>query len=192
MSEFCNTKHMLSDAMKRLMSERPFNAITVSDICQACRMNRKSFYYHYKDKFDLVNCIYRSEFYDSACEKHYSSVTEFLSDLTQYINNNRAYYRNAIGIRGQNSFRDYFCESLQTIIGGLVRFFPYDPAARQRTTVYLCSMLTDAVERWMCEKEPISAKTFTQTLTTAIGMTTEVRDNFGEYRKNNIPISANA
>ena len=30
------------------------------------RHERKSFYYHYKDKYDLVNSIFQSEFADDA------------------------------------------------------------------------------------------------------------------------------
>ena len=39
--------------MKALMEERPFAKISVGDICERCGMNRKSFYYHFKDKYDL-------------------------------------------------------------------------------------------------------------------------------------------
>ena len=52
------TKSALASALKELMETTPFAKITVSDICAKCNMNRKSFYYHFKDKFDLVNWIY--------------------------------------------------------------------------------------------------------------------------------------
>ena len=49
------TKSALASSMKRLMKEKPFTKISVIDICEGCGMNRKSFYYHFKDKYDLVN-----------------------------------------------------------------------------------------------------------------------------------------
>ena len=52
------TKRALASALKELMESTPFSKITVSDICAKCNMNRKSFYYHFKDKFDLVNWIF--------------------------------------------------------------------------------------------------------------------------------------
>ena len=51
------TKRTLASALKELMESTPFTKITVSDICAKCNMNRKSFYYHFKDKFDLVNFV---------------------------------------------------------------------------------------------------------------------------------------
>lgn len=57
------TKKALAMAMKELMEQIPFSKISVSDICEKCGMNRKSFYYHFKDKYDLVNWIFDVEFF---------------------------------------------------------------------------------------------------------------------------------
>lgn len=47
------TKHALATALRELMTELPFEKINVAHICERCGMNRKSFYYHFKDKYDL-------------------------------------------------------------------------------------------------------------------------------------------
>ena len=59
------TKRALAQAMKELMAAHPFSKISVGDICEACGMNRKSFYYHFRDKQDLVNWIFESEFVET-------------------------------------------------------------------------------------------------------------------------------
>ena len=48
------TKRALASALRELMKEVPFDKIQVSHICDRCGMNRKSFYYHFKDIYDLV------------------------------------------------------------------------------------------------------------------------------------------
>ena len=48
------TKKALAAALKELMEEMPFEKIGIGDICERCGMHRKSFYYHFKDKYDLV------------------------------------------------------------------------------------------------------------------------------------------
>lgn len=55
------TKRALASALKELMNEVPFKKISVADICEKCDMNRKSFYYHFRDKYDLVNWIFDTE-----------------------------------------------------------------------------------------------------------------------------------
>ena len=57
-----NTRRQLISAIKQLMSTQSFRSIRVNDICDLCHINRKSFYYHYKDKFDLVNNVFYTEF----------------------------------------------------------------------------------------------------------------------------------
>lgn len=56
------TKKALADALKQLMAEKPLQKISVGDICERCNMNRKSFYYHFRDKYDLVNWVFYTEF----------------------------------------------------------------------------------------------------------------------------------
>jgi AcrR family transcriptional regulator len=58
MSDSNVTKNALAASMKKLMKEEPFEKISVSDICSDCGINRKSFYYHFRDKYDLVNWIF--------------------------------------------------------------------------------------------------------------------------------------
>ena len=52
------TKQAFADALRKLLEQKPFAKISVSHICEECGMNRKSFYYHFKDKYDLVNWIF--------------------------------------------------------------------------------------------------------------------------------------
>ena len=48
--------------LRELMMELFFEKINVAQICERCNMNRKSFYYHFKDKYDRVNWIFDTEF----------------------------------------------------------------------------------------------------------------------------------
>ena len=43
--------------MKKLLLEKPLNKITINDITEDCGVNRMTFYYHFKDIFDLVDWI---------------------------------------------------------------------------------------------------------------------------------------
>ena len=48
------TKRAIESAMEKLLSEKPFDAITVQAILDEALVNRKTFYSHYRDKYDLV------------------------------------------------------------------------------------------------------------------------------------------
>ena len=52
------TRNTLANSFKELMKDNDFSKISVADICRNCNINRKSFYYHFYDKYDLVNWIF--------------------------------------------------------------------------------------------------------------------------------------
>lgn len=48
------TKRALENSLKRLLLKKPFTKITINDIAEDCGINRMTFYYHFKDIYDLV------------------------------------------------------------------------------------------------------------------------------------------
>ncbi len=49
-----NTKKMLAETLKSLMQKKSLSKITVSEIVNTCQINRKTFYYHFTDIYDLL------------------------------------------------------------------------------------------------------------------------------------------
>lgn len=48
------TKRALEASLKNLLLQKPFEKITISDITEDCGISRMTFYYHFKDIYDLV------------------------------------------------------------------------------------------------------------------------------------------
>ena len=48
------TKRALEASLKNLLLQKPLNKITISDIAEDCGISRMTFYYHFKDIYDLV------------------------------------------------------------------------------------------------------------------------------------------
>ena len=48
------TKRALENSLKHILSQKPLDKITVSDITDDCGINRMTFYYHFKDIYDLI------------------------------------------------------------------------------------------------------------------------------------------
>ena len=48
------TKRALEQSLKNLLLKKPLTKITVGDIAEECGINRMTFYYHFKDIYDLV------------------------------------------------------------------------------------------------------------------------------------------
>lgn len=119
------TKQALAGALKELIEQQSFEKISVSDICEGCGMNRKSFYYHFKDKYDLVNWIFDTEFVE--LNQNYDLETHLLSQsfderwqsiavICHYFYENRTFYRRVLKVDGQNSFASHFREFIRPML----------------------------------------------------------------------------
>lgn len=56
-----NTKKTLAESLKKLMKNKSFSKITVSEIIADCGLNRKTFYYHFENIYALLKWIFESE-----------------------------------------------------------------------------------------------------------------------------------
>lgn len=56
------TRRMLSDALEKLLLTKEFEAISVGEIAASAGVNRATFYDHYPDKYQLLQCVVGSRF----------------------------------------------------------------------------------------------------------------------------------
>lgn len=50
-----NKKQDIIDATIRLCGQKPLKKITVNEICKACDITRNTFYYHFRDIYDVLD-----------------------------------------------------------------------------------------------------------------------------------------
>jgi len=55
------TKKAIRENFLNLLLKKSFDKITVKDIVEACEINRNTFYYYYKDIYDLMGDIFQTE-----------------------------------------------------------------------------------------------------------------------------------
>lgn len=143
------TKNALAASMKKLMIRRPFEKISVSDICNDCGINRKSFYYHFRDKYDLVNWIFYTGFVGEVDLFSYKTGWDLVEDICTYFYREKEFYRAALRIEGQNSFRDYLIE----VATPVVEFFLKDVIPENESDSVFATFITDgfltALIRWL-------------------------------------------
>ncbi|MBR1925688.1 MAG: TetR/AcrR family transcriptional regulator [Clostridia bacterium] len=51
------TRRDISEAMLKLMLEKDFDSISVTDICESAMITRATFYKYFEDKYHLFSCI---------------------------------------------------------------------------------------------------------------------------------------
>ncbi|MBU3092116.1 dihydroxyacetone kinase transcriptional activator DhaS [Clostridium sp. CF011] len=121
MSESIITEKALALSLKQLMKTVPLSKISIQNIADNCRLNRQTFYYHFKDKFDLVNWIYYTEVTECIANcNRYENWTDGMYRTLCYLMNNNSFYINALNTPGQNAFNGYFFDFSCELIMGIV------------------------------------------------------------------------
>ena len=111
-------KSQLSDSLRQLMTHRPFEKITIKEICDKTGVIRATFYNYFDDKYDCLNNIVYEDLVESVLPSIQSQ--KFLQNIHQdmmVIEANKEFYQIAFQIIGQNSFEDMIKKNLAILIG---------------------------------------------------------------------------
>ena len=83
------TKRALAAALKDAMARKPLQKITVTELIQAADVNRKTFYYHFSDIYELLKWTLEEEALDEV--KHYDLLRDYeraIAFIMDYVERN--------------------------------------------------------------------------------------------------------
>lgn len=151
-----------------MMETTPFAKITVSDICAKCNMNRKSFYYHFKDKFDLVNWIYDVEYLSHVQIGENLIGWDSVLHLCDYFYENKDFYRKVMKVEDQNSFINHFRDIVSPLMEEDIREILGEKTDAEFYVNFFCDAVICAFGRWISQKEPMPPKEFVNMMKSCI------------------------
>ena len=84
------TKKAFASSLKKMLAKKTLEKIRVIDITEDCGVNRQTFYYHFKDIYDLLEWVYTSEATKALGEKKtYETWQQGFKQIFQYIITNK-------------------------------------------------------------------------------------------------------
>ncbi len=99
------TKMWIADKMQEIMKHKPISKIRVTEICRAAEIERPTFYYHFKDKYDLVAWMFYTEAYGTNIIS-VESAAAGMNKMKQQI----LFYKRAYEDASQNALWRYMLE----------------------------------------------------------------------------------
>lgn len=111
------TKRALAAALKELMAQKPIEDITIHDLTEHCGIRRQTFYYHFKDVYDLLRWMFQEEGV-ALLEKQKGALLwqEGFLQLFHYIEENRAVCLCALKSVGRQELKRFFEANVHAII----------------------------------------------------------------------------
>lgn len=91
--------------MREIMKHKPINKIRVTEICKAADIERSTFYYHFKDKYDLVAWMFCTDAYGTDITS-IASAAAGMNKMKQEI----LFYKRAYEDSSQNALWCYMVE----------------------------------------------------------------------------------
>lgn len=90
-------KTALVQAMNDWLHKKPFNKISVNDLCAAAQVSRSAFYANFEDKYQLFSyCTQeKKSFLDELMQKH--SPEDCLYVILDFIQSENRFFYNALG-----------------------------------------------------------------------------------------------
>lgn len=111
------TKRALEASLKKLLLQKPLNKITINDITEDCGVNRMTFYYHFKDIYDLVDWIL-AEDAAKAMEgrRGFGTWSEAYLDVLRQLQDNKTLVLNVYRSVGREQVEQYLYRLLDPIL----------------------------------------------------------------------------
>lgn len=111
MSNNMITKDALGKALKVLLEKKPLSKISVKDITEYCNISRNTFYYHFRDKYELINWIFYTDMLENVNSfNDPSKLTNSFVNVCKCLYANRKFYLACFQYIGQNSLYEYLNE----------------------------------------------------------------------------------
>lgn len=116
-----NTKKKLSASLKKLMEHKPLSKISISEIISDCCVNRKTFYYHFKDIYALLKWTLEQETVEVL--KNFDLLLnpeEAILFVIDYVDNNSHILNCAYDSVGRDGMKRFFYDDFYGVVFSII------------------------------------------------------------------------
>lgn len=152
------TKKLLRQALTRLMLQKDFQSITVTDVVREADINRGTFYAHYRDVYDLRDKIEAEMIADfremiaTIRPSETATLRPVLGRLMDYLEENREIVTALIKVNAPDGFGK---KMIVVIEECRMELFPYRSIEDAYAARFLATGAIGMIEKWITEAQPI-------------------------------------
>lgn len=110
------TKNALATALKKLLSKKELSKITISNITEECGVNRQTFYYHFKDIYDLLEWIFTNEVIEEIDNEIEENWQQKFIYIFEYVIQNKEFIKNVYSSGSKEYFLKFVYKQTNLLI----------------------------------------------------------------------------
>ncbi len=136
-----NTKHVLGESLKKLLQKKPLNKITVTEIVSDSGLNRMTFYYHFKDIYDLLEwvCLEDAKTAVEGLDNTYENWKEGLYKIFMLVHNNRPSVLHAYSALSRDYLERYIYRLTDTLFLTVINDLDASKSLEQKDKEFIAS-----------------------------------------------------
>lgn len=150
-------KDFLAESLELLMQEKPFDKITIKQICDRAGVIRATFYNHFEDKYAALDYIAGELLHEE--QKVFvasKDIVHVILSLCETIYDHRAFFQRAFQVQGQNDFDNMFTRHIAQLIEELLGGVRDDDAtaslySNEALSLYFANAFMYLCKEWLRE-----------------------------------------
>lgn len=155
------TKKSLAVSLKKMLAQKPLEKIKVTDITEDCEVNRQTFYYHFKDIYDLLEWVYTNEATRALDgKKTYDTWQQGFTQILDYMLENKSFVLNTFNSVSREYLERYLYNEIQLLLMGVVEEKAKGVSVREKDKEFIADfykyafvgLLLDWIKKGMKEK----------------------------------------
>ena len=149
-----NIEGKLIASFKELAMKEPVEKITIREIADGAGVIRTTFYYHFRDKYELIERIIQQDLIAPLLELlGQDRIDDMFYEILKRLDAERAFYRRLARMEGQNSFGELLQQNISAVLQELISAPGFNQSQIIRTGKY----------RWLTPK--FTADYYAQSIT---------------------------
>lgn len=162
------TKRKIAECVKLLMKKKEIRKITIHDIMVESNMSRQSFYYHFKDIYDVLEWIYIDEIATPLTPSKECMLRDWLLEVFHIVTENESFLYHVVTElewpRIFSTVKPYFQEQLVCVLQNQMNHKPLSKECLQQTASFLTTSYMYFIMDCIYSKRVISDETISKEL----------------------------
>ena len=135
------TKRALEASLKNLLLQKPLSKITINDIAEDCGINRMTFYYHFKDIYDLIEWSCEEDASRAlAGKKTYDTWPQGLLQIFEAVQDNKPFIMNVYRSVSREQVENYLYRLTYDLLAGVVEEQAAGMSVREEDKAFLATV----------------------------------------------------
>ena len=139
------TKYALENSLKKLLLQKPLNKVTINDITEDCGINRMTFYYHFKDIYDLVEWVCLEDARKALADnKTYGTWQQGFIRIFDAVRENRPFIMNVYRCVSREQVEKYLTPLTDDLLMGVINELSAEMVVRAEDKAFIAQVYSYA------------------------------------------------